>query len=225
MSNRLYSWTLTMSEDGKQFYPGKSPSFAGNVYRDLLLSNFIASGSNVMVRRAAVESVGPFDSTVNGVEDWDYCLRLAQKWPFALVPKAQILYRQMEESTSSKVRKMEKVHFVVHDKFFRDSSSDLKALEPQSRSVCYRYLTKLAIAHAHTWRDVAFALKRLLLSIWVYPKGLLNKEVYLLILKMFLITVLTPAFGKKALDFLRKIKVSRTLEDVPVPKKLAMDLE
>ncbi|MGB3299731.1 MAG: glycosyltransferase family 2 protein, partial [Phormidesmis sp.] len=60
-----YSWTLTMSEDGKQFYPGKSPSFEGNVYRDLLVSNFIASGSNVMVRRAAVESVGPFDSTVN----------------------------------------------------------------------------------------------------------------------------------------------------------------
>ena len=69
----VYSWTLTMSEDGKQFHPGKFSSFEGNVYPKLLLGNFIASGSNLMVRREAADSVEGFDPTLTGAEDWDYC--------------------------------------------------------------------------------------------------------------------------------------------------------
>jgi glycosyltransferase involved in cell wall biosynthesis len=53
------------------FIEGNKTIYHGDVYRQLLLKNFISCGSNILVRRAAIESVGIFDLQLKSCEDWD----------------------------------------------------------------------------------------------------------------------------------------------------------
>jgi len=107
-----YSWTHYMDEKGKTFHANKPITFEGNVYANLIVENFLGNGSNPLIRRQAIESVGEFDPTVTPSEDWDFYLRLAARWPFVVVPKPQILYRQTSSSASSKIEVMEKAALI-----------------------------------------------------------------------------------------------------------------
>jgi glycosyltransferase involved in cell wall biosynthesis len=100
-----YSWTCPLIEH-KTCSP-RSVYFSGHVYNHLILENFIASGSNILVRKALVEEVGGFDETLCCCEDWEFYLRLAAVTSFAVVPKGQILYRITSTSMSSKVKMVE----------------------------------------------------------------------------------------------------------------------
>ena len=82
-----------MSQDGEMVHAGNPMHFEGNVYSELLVSNFLTNGSNPLIRRVAIESVGGFDPSLVSGEDWEYWLRLAAQWPFAVAPKRQIFYR------------------------------------------------------------------------------------------------------------------------------------
>ncbi|MEO0515965.1 MAG: glycosyltransferase family A protein [Cyanobacteria bacterium P01_A01_bin.116] len=204
----VYSWTLTMSDDGTEFHPGKSPTLAGDVYGDLLISNFIASGSNIMVRRAAIEAIGGFDASLNSCEDWDCWLKLAAKWPFAVVPKPQILYRQTSGSMSSKVRVIEEAHLIVHHRAFRQAPQRLQHLEAASRCRNYQYVAQLAVRHASSWDDIAYSLQRLKMAVQAYPAILLQKKIYVSLVKISFLTLLSPAFGQKILRFFSTLKAS-----------------
>jgi hypothetical protein len=46
-----------------------------------------------MVRRDVVEAVGPFDVSWKFAEDWEFCLRLAARFPFAYVGEKLTRYR------------------------------------------------------------------------------------------------------------------------------------
>ena len=95
-----YSWTVNVDEAGRERSRQRPVFFEGDVLRELLVENFTCSGSNILVRRAAFESVGDFDTSLGVSEDWELCVRLAARWPFALVPRYQVLYRQMPGSVS-----------------------------------------------------------------------------------------------------------------------------
>ncbi|NJL52247.1 MAG: glycosyltransferase, partial [Hydrococcus sp. SU_1_0] len=98
----------TMDNHGNtSFVPGEKSTFTGNIYPHLLLGNFIGNGSNILARREAIESVGEFDPTLKSCEDWDYFLRLAAKWDFALVPEPQIFYRKSLGTLTSNAQIME----------------------------------------------------------------------------------------------------------------------
>jgi len=88
-----YSWTAFIDEDGRFLFAKEPLWFEGNVFRELVVNNFIGSGSNVLIRRECVESVGRFDSRFSHGEDWDYLLRASVRWPFVVVPAYQVLYR------------------------------------------------------------------------------------------------------------------------------------
>src|SRR5689334_19043969 len=70
-----YTWTAFIDEHGR-FLFAKDPSLVeGQVFDDLLVTFFIASGSNVMARRSALRAVGSFDESLATLEDWEYWLR------------------------------------------------------------------------------------------------------------------------------------------------------
>jgi GT2 family glycosyltransferase len=96
-----YSWTRFVDEDGRDLYAQRPVFFEGDVYRALLVSNFTCSGSNILVRRRALEATGGFESSLKVSADWEYCVRLAARWGFVLVPRHQILYRQSLRSMSA----------------------------------------------------------------------------------------------------------------------------
>ncbi len=103
-ANVVYSWTIYQSEQ-KRF--AEKPFYVeGDVYERLLLSNFIASGSNIAFRAEALKHSGGFDSGLNACADWDFYLRLAQHNRYCLVPQHQIIYHNRRNSISSDFREL-----------------------------------------------------------------------------------------------------------------------
>ena len=97
-----YSWTRFVDQNGRELSEQRPLFFEGDVYQKLLMSNFTCSGSNVLVRRQAIDAAGGFDVSLKVSQDWEFCVRLAARWPFVVVSRHQILYRQWPGSMWSK---------------------------------------------------------------------------------------------------------------------------
>jgi glycosyltransferase involved in cell wall biosynthesis len=173
-----YSWTYFMDEKegSRSFHPGEPVFFEGNVYADLLVKNFIASGSNVLIRRQAIESVGEFDPKCAGADEWDYCLRLAINWSFVVVPRLQIFYRRHSNATSSKMEKMKKVCLVVLEKAYQVAPQSLQHLKKKSLAFIYQYCTDLSLRYSTDIKGIQQGGWDLYMAIRLQPKTLLEKH-------------------------------------------------
>ena len=139
-----YSWTTSvfLYKQKEVWYPCNPVLFEGNVYPKMLLGNFIASGSNPLIRKEAILSVGGFDSDLLYCEDWDFYLRLAAKWEFVLVPKSQIIYRLSLSSKSLKTRSSEKNLLYVVDKAYKTAPEELQSSKKKTLALTYAYITQ-----------------------------------------------------------------------------------
>lgn len=206
-----YSWTCNMSEKGDSFYPGHSVNFEGDVYPKLLMcGNFIGTNSNCLIRRQAIESVGGFDSTIKFCEDWDLFLRLAARWPFVVVPKAQILYRQSSGTMSSKIDVMEKYALIVLERAFKSAPPEFQSLKNQCFSTLYQYLAGMCLARVTQGDEVKQAGQKLQKSIRLYPQTLLSRTTQRYVLKWVVMQILSPKVAKY---FTRPIGIASAISD------------
>jgi glycosyltransferase involved in cell wall biosynthesis len=78
----VFGRDLRLGRDGKllrdEMGPPPRPGPPGNYYSTLLEWNVIGSPDNVIFRRAAFDSAGDFDSSVDGAEDYDLYLRVTR---------------------------------------------------------------------------------------------------------------------------------------------------
>ena len=199
-----YSWTCNMSEEGDFFEAGHSPSFTGNVFAELLRSNFIANGSNILIRRQALESVEGFDPSLAYCADWDFYLRLASHWHFVVVPKPQILYRQTSGSMSSKIDVLEKETVFVIEKTFQSAPSELQSHKNQSLAIMYQYLTGMCLANVSNLHEVKQARQKLQRAIGLYPQILLDRLTQRYLMKCLLMQLFTPQLAKYFTELLSK---------------------
>ena len=200
-----YSWTICMGNDGSSFHPGISETVQGNVYSKLLVGNFIGSGSNVLIRREAIESVGYFDESLKSCEDWDYWMRLAPQWDFVVVPKPQIIYRLSSGAMSSKLDVMEKYQTLVLEKAFASAPPQLQYLKKQGFAYIYLFMTRLCLSRANDVKVVEEAGQKLWKAIRFSPKILLTKEAQLLLIKVCILRIISPKIASNILS--RAIKV------------------
>ncbi len=170
-----YSWTYFMDEQGGPCYVEGSRLFEGNVYAELLVNNFLHNGSNPLIRRQAIESVGEFDPTLKSCEDWDFYLRLAARWHFVLVPKPQILYRQSSGTMSSKVEIMEQTSFIVLERAFLVAPPELQYLKNQTFAWIYKYGAQQYLKYSTDISGVNKAGQKLWMAIRLRPQILLEK--------------------------------------------------
>jgi glycosyltransferase involved in cell wall biosynthesis len=205
-----YSWTSNMSDEGKSFDIGHSPIFTGNVYPELLVTNFIANGSNLLIRREAIESVGDFDPALSGCADWDFYVRLAARWHFVVVPKLQILYRQSSGSMSSKIETMEKENIFVIEKIFQTAPPELQSLKNQSLAIMYQYLAGMCLARVNNLSEVKQASQKLQMAIRLYPQILLDRLTQRYVIKCLLMQLVTPKLAK---SFTRPVSKARNIGD------------
>jgi len=71
------------------------PELRGRVFQELLLENRISgSASAVLVRRSVLDTVGPFDEKLQGSEDWDMWLRIAENHAIDFVDEDLVAIRQ-----------------------------------------------------------------------------------------------------------------------------------
>ena len=91
------SWVYTGSvtiDDGPRVIGGAPPPPPERVVELLPRYNVIpGGGSNVIVRRDALDRVGPFDPRLKNTEDWEMWIRLAGQGPPAWVREPLMAYR------------------------------------------------------------------------------------------------------------------------------------
>ncbi len=205
----VYSWNYCMDEKGEIFYADNPIFFTGNVYAQLLLDNFIVNGSNCLIRRQAIASVGEFDPMVAGSEDWDYWLRLALQWPFVVVEKPQIFYRLSSKSISSNVNSMERSNLMVIEKAFQAAPLEMQSLKNQSLANTYRYLAHMYWTRVASTNGADQAAKKLWMAIRLHPPVLRHRWARNLLLKLLLIRLLPPKISPHLLQFISKLSATR----------------
>lgn len=203
-----YSWTCFMDvdEQGKplSFLPSPKYSFAGNVYEDLLVSDFIHSGSNTLIRREAIETAGEFDPVLKSCEDWDYWLRLARQWNFVVVPKHQILYRRTPGTMSSKVEVMKEASQISIEKAYQAAPPELQHLKTQTLTSFHLYCAGLYLQHRTDRNGVSCAWQHLWSAIHLNPKLLLVRSTQKLLIKFLLKQVFPTRASSYLLERFRK---------------------
>jgi len=93
------------------------------LYNHLVEGNFIPACA-VMIRRAALDSVGWYDETLY-FEDWDLWLRLAAVYPILSIPAILLRYRVHENNMTRQFSKMEQGKFAVVRKHFGEEDDNV----------------------------------------------------------------------------------------------------
>lgn len=208
-----YSWTsfMDVNERGEasSFHPSDPYAFEGNVYEKLLVQDFIHSGSNTLIRRQAIASVGGFDPTCAGCADWDYWLRLAALWSFVVVPKHQILYRRTPGSMSSNIEVMKKEAAIAMEKAYRAAPPELQYLKKYTLTSFHKYCASLYLQRSNDIDAVGKAREHLWAAIRLQPKTLLDKTSQKLAIKLLLKQVFPPQVANYFLQWSGKLLAMR----------------
>jgi glycosyltransferase involved in cell wall biosynthesis len=195
-----YSWTNLIDESGRFLRRGGHYAKSGNVFAELLLTNFLEHGSNFLVRQQALKEVGGFAETLAAAQDWDMGLRLAARYAFVAVPSVQILYRVLARSMSTNVTRLEAASLQLLDRAFAQAPDSLQYLKPYSLGNCYKYLTVKALESTPS-RSHALKALALLSSAVKYDPALLKTTTCWKVLLKILVLVLLPAqFAQKILS-------------------------
>ena len=212
-----YSWTTIMfsDEDPVRYRNLGRTYFEGDVYAEILVTNFVCSGSNILVRKEAAESIGEFDPSPTHNEDWDYYIRLAAKWHFALVPKYQIIYRQTSTSASSNARSFEEGGLLLADKAYQAAPEKFQHLKKRFLYNHYIYSTQL---YSNSYINSIEQISRLslkegyrtvMIAIACMPSGLIKLTTFKMLLKLLLVSVLGSS-SIKQLKKARYLKMERS---------------
>lgn len=195
-----YSWTVFIDHETRFLFAKEGCRFEGNVYAELVRHCFIASGSNVLVRRSCAVAVGGFDTAIVSAQDWDFCLRVAVRWPFAVVPRYQILYRISQGSMSANVEQAERGCLQVCDKAFIQTPIVPPRRRKESLSNVKQYVAFLYLGRT---ADVDFhrkAGRRLAQCVRLYPRTLLTRKTWNLVLTWSLLQFLPPRMRRRAVQ-------------------------
>ncbi|MGG6293238.1 glycosyltransferase family 2 protein [Leptolyngbya sp. AN02str] len=170
-----YSWTQDFLDGDRTISRQYDPvAITGNALPELLIRNFLNSGSNPLVRRVAVESIDGFDPNCVLCADWDYYIRLAIRWPFVVVPEYQIYYRLSPSSGSAKVAALEKDGLTMINKVYELVPPEFQAMRSSSLADFYQYCAQQYLRHGKTVAEVNQAIPRIRKAIYLRPKLLLT---------------------------------------------------
>ena len=197
-----YSWTAFVDQRGGFLFAKEPSYFEGDVYADLLRSCFVASGSNILVRRSSADVAGHFDTALRAAQDWDFCLRVAARWPFVVVPRYQILYRIWEGAMSGSAERCEQACLLISDRASTGTSSmsfqrRRESLSNVKQYVAFLYLTRTT--GLDFWKNAG---RKLTESIRLYPRTLLTRETWCLLLTWSALAALPSRVRRRAVMML-----------------------
>jgi len=89
----IYAQAIPEDTDGMRRHPFPDEFPQGDIFWQLLIKNFIPSGS-VVFRRSCISQIGLLDDTVPGIDDWDLWIRIAEIFPVAVMETPVLIWRQ-----------------------------------------------------------------------------------------------------------------------------------
>ncbi|MGD1939684.1 MAG: glycosyltransferase family 2 protein [Leptolyngbyaceae cyanobacterium] len=188
----VYSWTNVIDEKGDLHRRGGHRTKKGDVFIDLLLNNFVESGSNLLAYTEAVRHIGGFDENMVAGQDLDILLSLSVQYAFDAVPKVQVLYRksQQTKSWSSSIKRARAGIDQVLAKHLLDRK-DLKEYRKACIGNSYKYLVFECLSNSPS-REKGWYSIRLLWIVILNDRSLLTKKVLLKICLRIMATTLLP---------------------------------
>jgi glycosyltransferase involved in cell wall biosynthesis len=101
----VYCWSEKIDSQGRRLTDSFPFEIEGHAHVPLILRNFIGNASVPMFRTSALAEVGLYlnceeQEGAQGCEDWDLCIRVAEKYAIGLVRRPLVSYRQVEACMS-----------------------------------------------------------------------------------------------------------------------------
>jgi glycosyltransferase involved in cell wall biosynthesis len=188
-----YVWTDYIDEEGRLIHRGQRPSHTGWVRDALLLTDFIETGSNPVVRRRTLLQCGGFDESLQAAEDWDLWLRLATRHPFVVVKRPLVLYRIHQAAMSSAdVLRQERSSLAVIERAFHSSEAP-QHLRRLSVANLYLYLTTRALTPPLRRESARIGLRFLRSAVRLRPSFLIRSIFPVIALLKIAAALLLPA--------------------------------
>jgi glycosyltransferase involved in cell wall biosynthesis len=206
-----YSWTDWIDESGQLLGRGVYNTQQGEVFAKLLLNDFVANGSNTLIRRQALSEVGDFDESLSAAEDWDMWLRLAARYEFVAVPTSQILYRVYASSMSFDVWGMEVSSLKVIEKALAQAPNSLEPLKRKSLGNRYKYLTFKALEGHPERKKGLVAVRFFLHSVRNDPSLLQAKVIWKVLFRIAAMTLLPPELAQVVMTKFKALSNTKTL--------------
>ena len=157
------------NRDGDLSDAGLRPRPRGLSFAEaLMLGNYVSGGSAVMVKTAKIRSLGGFDASMRGCEDWDMWRRLAWDSEFHFLDHALVRYRRHATNMTTNLPlnlQAESQHFA---KLLVDTPPKLRHMLPAAERRYFRYLLHNLTAQGatDTWSvlfyNMSFAAYRIL---------------------------------------------------------------
>jgi glycosyltransferase involved in cell wall biosynthesis len=169
----VHTWMVLVDERGKSTGRVMSSTVEGDAWTQIVEWNKIACPS-VMVRRCCFKTVGVFDRNLRSVEDWDMWIRIASRYPFAVIKEPLAYYRQLPGSMSKNWEVMEQAFHLVIEKAFQ--SAPLQLLYLKSRSYGYANLYLAWKPLQSSYRDYNRAIQFRRQAIAYYPQLRYSRE-------------------------------------------------
>ncbi|MEH2254094.1 glycosyltransferase [Nostoc sp.] len=212
-----YSWTDYINENADFVVSGTHINVNGDVYENLLLTNFLENGSNPLICKEALIELSGFDKSLSAAQDWDMWLRLASKFDFVCIPSVQILYRISANSVSSNLVRQEKACLQVLKRAYQARPSTLKDNSNVSLANLYKYLTCKALQKPFNQQKALAAAKFL----WNYVlndssrlQGIIFtlKLLLKIVIMLFLPTLLESILDQRKNTEVRRLKINQKIE-------------
>lgn len=188
-----YSWSNHIDENDQYIVSGGRFNLKGDVYEKLLVANFLENGSNPLIRRENLISLGGFDESLPAGQDWDMWLRLAARFEFICVPHVHILYRTSENSISTNLPRQEKACLFVLDKACQERQPTNNFNIKESLANLYQYLTRKSLQKPYS-RHKALTGIKFLYYYTIYEYLNLQKAITIarLALKILIVIISPP---------------------------------
>jgi glycosyltransferase involved in cell wall biosynthesis len=169
----VHTWMFFADEQGKSTGRVLRSDAEGWVWEQLAERNMVAC-SSVMVRRSCLESVGVFDSNLIPIEDWDLWIRIASRYPFAVIREPLMYYRKLPTSISTNCTSMERAFCILIEQTFQSAPSNLQFLKSRSYGHAYLCLAWKALQSVNRDHKLATSFQKK--AIAYYPKFQFSKE-------------------------------------------------
>lgn len=174
----VYCWSALIRETGDLAGGYIAFSFQGNVAPALTYLNFIGNASAPLIRRSAIEAVGGFNCTykvlqAQGCEDWDFYLKIAERYSFAVVPEFLVGYRQQPAAMSRNAYSMHKSYKIMMEGWQANHPELPPRLLRWSQSLFYQHLAFLQAQSYQIWPGFSYVKQ----AVQHDPMMLLNKMI------------------------------------------------
>jgi len=189
----VYAWSVHIDEQGLLTGGYSASPLQGEVYTDLVYSNFLGNASVPLIRRTCLEKVGYYncqlkEQNAQGCEDTDIYLRIAEYYQFRVVPEFLIGYRKVISSMSCDYISMAKSHLLVLADVQQRYPKIPSTIYQRSRSNLYMYLAAQSRRCGNHWSTLSWLYKALQID----STNLLRNELYKMSIKSLLKLIAQP---------------------------------